>query len=125
MFAGTSMAISVTRHFNRLAVVVGWVALFVAASVVSGQAAEPGDAHKGFDYAKSICAPCHAIEAGQKRSPVKAATPFEVFANTPGVNRIALLVFLQTPHATMPNLIVTGDDADNVIAYLLSLKKAN
>lgn len=96
----------------------------IAMSVVSADAAELGDARKGFDYARNICARCHAIEAGQKRSPVKAATPFEVFANTPGVNRIALLVFLQTPHTTMPNLIVTGDDADNVIAYLLSLKKA-
>lgn len=95
------------------------------AAIGPAHSADVGNAHKGFEYAKSICARCHAIEAGQKLSPVKAATPFEVFVNTPGVNRLALLVFLQTPHPTMPNLIVAGEDADDVIAYMLSLKKAD
>jgi mono/diheme cytochrome c family protein len=101
----------------------GACALF---SVVGpAHSADEGDVRKGHEFAKSICARCHAIEAGQKLSPVKAATPFEVFVNTPGVNRLALLVFLHTPHPTIPNLIVAGEDADDVIAYMLSLKKAD
>jgi hypothetical protein len=38
------------------------------------------------------------------------------------MTRLALKVFLQSPHASMPNLMVGGEDADNVIAYILSLK---
>ena len=57
-------------------------------------------------------------------SPVDAATPFQVIANTGGMTRTALYVFFRTPHTTMPNLVVQGDDLDNVIAYILSLKTA-
>ena len=29
---------------------------------------------------------------------------------------------LQTSHKEMPNLVIKGDDAQNIIAYILSLK---
>ncbi len=35
----------------------------------------------------------------------------------------ALTVALQTPHRMMPNLVIKGDDALNIIAYILSLKE--
>ena len=38
------------------------------------------------------------------------------------MTRLALQVFLQSPHPTMPDLIVGAEDADNVIANILSLK---
>ncbi|MCB1511174.1 MAG: cytochrome C [Hyphomicrobiaceae bacterium] len=93
------------------------------ALVAPARAAEPGDPLKGLAYAETNCSSCHAIERGRKRSPVSRATAFQVFADTPGVTRTAMLVFLSTPHPTMPNLVVTGGDADNVIAYILSLQR--
>ena len=35
---------------------------------------------------------------------------------------MALRAFLQTPHATMPNLRPTPGQTDDLIAYILSLK---
>lgn len=119
------MGFSTKRWFACLAAGAAFGASALFSVVGPAHGAEAGDVRKGYEFAEGICARCHAIEAGQKRSPVKAATPFEVFVKTPGVNRLALLVFLQTPHPTMPNLIVAGEDADNVIAYLLSLKTVN
>ena len=49
-------------------------------------------------------------------------TDFAAIANTKGVTRTALFAMLQTSHKKMPNLVIKGDDAQNIIAYILSLK---
>lgn len=81
-----------------------------------------GNAKRGLEYAQATCAGCHAILYEDYASPNPASPPFKVVADTPGITRTALGVFLQTPHPTMPNLLVEGEDADNLIAYILSLK---
>ncbi len=47
------------------------------------------------------------------------APAFQDVADNPA---ISLRVFLRTPHETMPDLILTAAETDNVIAYILSLK---
>jgi mono/diheme cytochrome c family protein len=81
-----------------------------------------GDPRSGLAYAQANCAGCHAILYEDTESPNPDAPAFKAVADTPGITRTALSVFLQTPHPTMPNLIVAGEDADNLIAYILSLK---
>jgi mono/diheme cytochrome c family protein len=98
------------------------VAALLAAETTSLHAAQLGDADAGKRFAKETCASCHAIEKGAAASPDPDAPTFEAVANTPGLNRRALIVFFRTPHENMPNLIVQEDDTDNVIAYILSLK---
>jgi hypothetical protein len=54
---------------------------------------------------------------------VPATAPtFRAIANTPGMTALALNVFLRTPHRSMPNLVISDGDRDNVIAYILSLR---
>jgi hypothetical protein len=36
---------------------------------------------------------------------------------------LGLRVFLQTPHGRMPDLHLTRDEVDNLIAYILSLRR--
>lgn len=81
-----------------------------------------GDPRSGLAYAQANCAGCHAILYEETESPNPDAPAFKTVADTPGITRTALSVFLQTPHPTMPNLIVGGEDADNLIGYILSLK---
>ena len=85
-------------------------------------AATLGDPEAGRIYAETHCASCHSIVPNGNTSPVPDATPFQEIANTGGITRTALIVFLRSPHPTMPNLVVEGDDADNLIEYILSLK---
>jgi len=106
-------------------VVVGLAMALLTGSYQNASAADIGDPDKGMAYAQANCASCHGINRDSESSPVPEATTFRVFANTPGVNRTAMIVFLRTPHPTMPNLVVTGDDADDVIAYILSLKDSD
>jgi len=84
--------------------------------------AELGDARRGRDYAEAVCAQCHAVKPAEMVSPRLEATPFSVFARVPGLNETALGVFLQTPHAEMPNLVVSGQDRDDLLAYIIGLR---
>ena len=100
------------------------IAALLAGGLLSNQsvADEPGNADRGRKYALQMCASCHAVQLQDLESPVGEATPFKTVADKPEMTRLALRVFLQSPHASMPNLMVEGEDADNVIAYILSLK---
>ena len=48
--------------------------------------------------------------------------PFAEIANVPGMTAMALQVALQSPHKTMPNLMLEPDELRNLIAYFLTLK---
>lgn len=94
--------------------------LVLAAGNAEAQGA--GDAKKGQAYAEKVCAECHAVKPGDTRSPRQGATPFEIVMRVPGMTAMALNVFFQTPHPTMPNLVVEGQDREDLIAYMLSFK---
>jgi mono/diheme cytochrome c family protein len=96
-------------------------ALAVVLGYGAALAAEPGDAARGLSYSKKFCAECHGVEANLG-SPNPEAPTFKGVANSPGMTGTALAVWLQSPHPSMPQLIVPFDDRDDVIAYILSLK---
>jgi mono/diheme cytochrome c family protein len=77
---------------------------------------------EGRAYAENNCAACHAIDAGQGRSPNPRAPTFEVIASTPGMTIIALNAWLHTPHNTMPNLKVDQDKIEPLSAYIQTLQ---
>ena len=97
------------------------LSILITAPQIAG-AKEFGDPVNGRIYAKNTCAVCHAVLPDESVFPVSEATSFVMVANTPGMTRTALTVFLQTPHPTMPNLVIEPQDMDDVIAYILSLK---
>jgi mono/diheme cytochrome c family protein len=99
-------------------------ALAACASDQSAQQsrAAQGAALRGRAYAEEVCAVCHAVGAGESRSPNADAPPFETVANTPGMTPTALAVWLNTSHPSMPNLIVDPHRVDDLSAYLQSLK---
>ena len=103
-----------------------WCGLFAFASLclapVAANAVETGSAQEGQVLARQVCAECHAVERGDAFSPVFPAPTFEVIAETPGMTATALSVVLRTPHATMPDLMLTSEQIGNLTAYILSLK---
>ena len=96
------------------------LALVLLAPTTNAQ--EQGDPVSGRAYAEEACARCHAVAPDDVHSPKVDATSFETVANTPGMSVIALSVWLQTPHPTMPNLVIKSEDLHDVIAYIVSLK---
>jgi mono/diheme cytochrome c family protein len=101
--------------------------IFAASALLAGAEAafaqELGDPQKGLSYAEKVCAECHAVLAEEDLSPTFGVPPFRVVANTPGMTETALNVWFQTPHPSMPNLVIPAEDLANVIAYILSLKE--
>lgn len=90
---------------------------------LSGAAeAQEADVEAGEAYAEEVCAACHAVQAGDLESPLFEALPFQEVADTPGMTELALTVWLQTSHPTMPNIVLEQDDMRNVVAYIRSLK---
>jgi len=89
----------------------------------SVNAQEMGDAKAGLDYAESVCAECHAVKRGQTTSPHERAPAFELVANSRGMSEMALRVWFQSSHPSMPNLVVKEKTADDIIAYIMSLRQ--
>jgi mono/diheme cytochrome c family protein len=85
-------------------------------------AEEPGDAARGAIYAQKVCAECHGVLAGDERSPNIDAPPFQSVVETSGMTHRALVVWLQSSHPTMPNIMIDRNDRDDVVAYIMSLK---
>jgi mono/diheme cytochrome c family protein len=92
----------------------------LAPAPVLGQ--ELGDTVEGQRFAREVCAACHAVEKGDTMISLEGAPPFQDVANDPAASEISLRVFLRSPHENMPNLILTDEETDNVVAYILSLR---
>jgi mono/diheme cytochrome c family protein len=89
---------------------------------VPASAEDPGDATRGAAYAQRVCSECHAVLSGEAYSPNPDAPPFQEVADNPERTRLALSVWLQSSHPTMPNIMVAPADRDDVIAYIMSLE---
>ena len=100
-----------------------WKSLALAAALLTGGAAQAQDVEAGHALARQVCQPCHVIDPGApKPRLLTIGPPFQEIAKTPGMTVMALNAFLATPHAKMPNLVLTGRDKADVVAYIRSLR---
>lgn len=81
----------------------------------------PGDPVAGGQLAHEVCAACHLVAKDQASDPEIGPSLIEV-AEHPASTEMSLRVYLQTPHATMPDIILTPQETDDVISYILTLK---
>jgi mono/diheme cytochrome c family protein len=110
---------------RRLRVV---AALTAAAAALSFGSACPqdlaGDIAHGREIAERMCASCHVV--GRRQSFVDLDLPlapdFKAVADGPVTSYTALFVFLYSIHPSMPNIILSPEDANDVVAYIMSLR---
>jgi mono/diheme cytochrome c family protein len=108
---------------TTFAVIIALVALFLIRLHNAGGATLPlGSVTAGHRLAEAWCKDCHAIEARTQGAAV-AAPDFTDIANRPSTTALSLKVFLRTNHPSMPNLVMTPDQSDDLVNYLLSLKR--
>jgi mono/diheme cytochrome c family protein len=93
---------------------IAWSAPLLLAIFRSAPAQQLGDPAAGERLAAANCATCHGA---QRRAPA-----FTTIAAMPSTTQTSLGVFLQTSHASMPNLILSAADRNNLTAYILSLR---
>jgi mono/diheme cytochrome c family protein len=103
------------RRTAALGIAIGLAAVAASAQTI-------GDPAAGRRLAQAWCSECHAIGPkvvdGFKRAP-----DFAEIAQRPKTTPLSLNVFLRSNHDNMPNLILKRDEADDIVAYILSLKR--
>lgn len=83
----------------------------------------PGSARRGRDFAFDNCRPCHVVGPDQHSTTRFSLAPdFQSVANMPSTTPLSLIVWLTNPHPTMPSLVLTSQEASDVIAYIESLR---
>ena len=102
-----------------------WAALARAADAADGSVTA------GRELAIQACSDCHVVAAGQKSAPLltRPTPDFEEVANRPQTSAPTLRRFINTTHwdkktqpIKMPNPWLTEVQADDIIAYILSLR---
>jgi len=82
-----------------------------------------GNARRGRDFAFDNCRPCHVVAPNQQSTTRFSVAPdFQAVANMPSTTPFSLIVWLTNPHPTMPSLVLSPQEASDVIAYIESLR---
>lgn len=107
--------------------------LFLILGLAAGAACSPGAASRADDGPGDVvagralvvkeCRECHSVSAEQRATRLDVAPGFDEIAAKPQTTAISLRAFLQQSHPTMPNLMLTDAERDNVIAFILSLQQ--
>jgi mono/diheme cytochrome c family protein len=109
-------------------ITVRWMKLpyLVAAAILAGQfpalAQSVGDAAAGREIATKLCSSCHRVlpmTLADKADPPS----FQSVADLTSTTGISLHSFLHSNHQNMPNFIISSAESNDLIAYILSLKK--
>lgn len=83
----------------------------------------PGDPLAGKALVEDRCTECHEVAPGYHGPGVLGAPAFQDVADDAAVTALALRAFLQTPHSEMPNVILSPAETDDVISYILDLRR--
>ena len=112
-----------------MVVTMRWMILpyFVASAILAEQShvlAQPadGDPASGRKIATTLCSSCHRVlpmTLSDKADPPS----FQSIADLPATTGISLNVFFHSNHDKMPDFILSGAESNDLIAYILSLKK--
>ena len=94
----------------------------IAACVQHADAQQIGDIAAGRHLAETWCSSCHLVGASPEGAVSNGAPTFIAIANMKSTTIVALRVFLQTPHARMPDLHLSRDEIDDLAGFILSLR---
>jgi mono/diheme cytochrome c family protein len=91
--------------------------------VVSAGTQSPGP-DDGRHLAETVCSACHQIDANAEGpGPNPRAPNFVDISRMPSMSKLAIRVFLRSPHPSMPNIILSSKEIDSIAAYIHSLDK--
>lgn len=76
----------------------------------------------GRELGLKWCSECHLVAKDQPKPPSDAVPSWYAIAKDPATTEAGLHAFFATPHKQMPNIMLSRQEADEIIAYILSLK---
>jgi len=96
--------------------------LLIRLNNAQGASPETSNVSEGHRLAEAWCKACHVIDM-RTAGTANTAPDFVAIANQPSTTELSLKVFLGSNHRNMPNLILRPEPADNLVSYILSLKR--
>jgi mono/diheme cytochrome c family protein len=111
----SAFTIGINRRAALCAATFGVYAAVVGAPVLAA------DAANGKQLAVRWCAACHVVTADQRHAYADVA-PFKEIADRPNFSEQGLVTFLLNPHAKMPNMSLTRIEANDIAAYIRTLR---
>jgi mono/diheme cytochrome c family protein len=117
------LPIKALRRILVILALVGAALFAFACATGEPEGSASASAARGETFARSACAECHAVGAGEFVSPNAAAPAFQALADRADMSRSALAVLLSLPHKSMPNYIIASDDVAGLSAYLSSIRR--
>ncbi len=94
------------------------IRLHTAAGAPAGQ----DSISNGRRLAEAWCRECHSLETASP-GVLRRAPDFIGIANRTSTTELSLKVFLRSNHQSMPNLIIAPDQADDLVRFILSLRR--
>lgn len=106
------------RLGHMMVIILVVLVLVLAIAMVWTRPAAAFDAEAGRQLAERWCSNCHAVEPS---SGVDQAPTFEAIAKDPARSPDWIRTWLMTPHPTMPDMGLSREEIESIIAYLQSL----
>jgi mono/diheme cytochrome c family protein len=109
------------KRMAACSIAAGLVGAVMAGPSVVAQS-ESGDPIAGETLAREVCVNCHQVDKGQHGISLEGAPAFQDLADDSAITSLALRVFLRSPHEGMPDLILSNNEIDDVVAYILGMR---
>jgi len=93
------------------------------AAIGAAKAQQVGDVAAGRKLAGEWCSACHVVDPGATRGGSDSAPPFATLAADPRTTEFRLRAFLMTPHQNMPDFRLSRGETDDLVGYILSLRR--
>ncbi len=93
---------------------------FALCALLSFGSVAAGDAQNGRQLAQRWCTGCHAVEANQAND---RAPPFAAIAKRSSSTPERLRAWLSTPHEVMPDLSLSRQEIESLVAYFEQLRR--
>jgi mono/diheme cytochrome c family protein len=97
--------------------------LAAAFALVAGTPVLAADAQNGLIIAKRWCAECHVVAPDQKTARADAPSFADIASRRLPASGDSLQKFLMNPHPKMPDMQIARREADDLVAYIATLKK--
>jgi mono/diheme cytochrome c family protein len=97
------------------------IALFGLA-LVGVDAAQAADISHGRQLARRWCVSCHVVASNQRQT-TSEAPPFSSIARRPDFDTNRLATFLLNPYPRMPSMSLSRTEAQDLAAYIGSLRR--
>ena len=106
------------RPGHVMVIILVVLVLVLALAMVWTRPAAAFDAEAGRQLAERWCSSCHAVKPS---SGVDQAPTFEAIAQDPSRSPDWIRTWLSTPHPAMPDMALSREEIESIIAYLRSL----